>query len=104
MMRKTGYILLILGFLRLAWVSLAIDALPRPISEKYDERFHLTNSFSGEQLHKNVVGAIGDYHRLIPSIILPATLMLAGGILLGQAFRRDIKRKAPIIQDERPVT
>jgi hypothetical protein len=102
-MRKTGYILLILGFLRLAWVSFAIDALPRPLTHRDDESFQSTNSYSGEQLRKMVVGVLVDYHRLIPSVILPAALMLVGGVLLDQAARRDTKRKPPTIPDERPV-
>jgi hypothetical protein len=95
--------LLILGFLRLAWVSFAIDALPRPLTQSDNEMFQSTNSYSGQQLRKMVIGVVANYHMCIPGVILPAALMLAGGVLLDQAARRDKKRKPPIIQDERPV-
>ena len=89
-MRITAYILLLLGFLWLTLLcgSLSVWSLTRNLGIQHFERYPETRQYTGHEVCDALRSFIDDYQNRIPGVVLPATLMLGGGILLDVAGRR----------------
>jgi hypothetical protein len=92
-MRITGYIFLLTGFLLLGvWFASAAVPLPRSIFVEMDEKYPPTRMYS----HTEVLDAVGSVMTNFKDnsirVIVPAGLMLLGGILLDVSGRRSGRR------------
>jgi hypothetical protein len=89
-MRIAGYNFLVFGFLWLTlWCAPSVGPLTHSIAvenlQKYDEDRPYSRSEVGDVI-RNV---LTEYQENARGIVLPATLMLIGGYLLGRAGARD---------------
>jgi hypothetical protein len=84
-MRKSGFALLILGFLWLVYCATSIRPLARSIVVRQYDQLAKQKSFSLEQVQQNIRDPMFRLVDSIPWILPPAVLMLAAGILLDRA-------------------
>jgi len=92
-MRIFGYILLILGFLWLAvWCAGSVGPLTRSIGIENFKKYPEARQYSGSDVCDAIRSVLDEYQENAHGVILPAALMLAGGVLLDVAGRRNKKR------------
>jgi hypothetical protein len=104
-MRKIGYILLISGFLWLAvWCAGSVGSLTRSIGLEHFKQYPEIGKYSGNEVCNAIRSVLAEYKENVHGVMLPAALMLVGGILLDIANRRAAKRNMPdTISLEGPV-
>jgi hypothetical protein len=92
-MRKIGYILLVVGFVWLvAWCAGSVRPMIRHIGIEHFKSYPDTKTYSGTEVCDAIRSALLEYQEYAHGVVLPATLMLAGGVLLDVAGRRNAKR------------
>ena len=88
-MRFIGYILLLVGFLWLVgWCAGSVRPLLRNIGIEHFQNYPANKTFSGDQVCAAIRSVISEYLDCQHGVILPATLMLVGGVLLDFSGRR----------------
>ena len=88
-MRSTGYILLVLGFLWLTlWCAPSVGPLTRAIVIENLPKYPPPQTYSSEQVGDAIRSVLKEYQENARGVVLPATLMLIGGVLLGYSARR----------------
>jgi hypothetical protein len=99
-MRIIGYIFLVVGFLWLAvWCAGSVGPLIRSIGIEHFKQYSPTRTYSGDQVCDAIRNALIEYQDNAHGVILPAALMLGGGVLLD--FNRRRKAKC---EDDKPST
>jgi hypothetical protein len=92
-MRFIGYILLLVGFLWLAvWCAGSSRPLLRSIGIEHFKNYPATKTYSGDEVCDAIRSVISEYWDNEHGVVLPATLMLTGGVLLDFSGRRKVKR------------
>ena len=92
-MRFIGYILLLVGFLWLVvWCAGSSRPLLRSIGIEHFKNYPATKTYSGDEVCDAIRSVISEYWDNEHGILLPAALMLFGGILLDVSGRRSKKR------------
>ena len=92
-MRIIGYIFLVVGFLWLVvWCAGSVRPLLRNIGIEHFQNYPATKTFSGDQVCDAIRSVISEYWDCQHGVVLPATLMLVGGVLLDFSRRRKTKR------------
>jgi len=92
-MRIFGYILLTLGFLWLAvWCAGSVGPLTRSIGIENFKKYPEGRQYSSSEVCDAIRIVLIEYQENAHGVVLPATLMLAGGVLLDVAGRRNKKR------------
>jgi hypothetical protein len=92
-MRIFGYILLILGFLWLVvWCGGSVGPLTRSIGIENFKKYPEARQYSGSEVCDAIRSVLIEYQENAHGVVLPATLMFAGGVLLDVAGRRSKKR------------
>lgn len=95
-MRKTGYILLLFGFLWLVtWCAGSVGSLTRSIGIEHFKQYPEIGKYSGTEVCNAIRGVLMEYEEHAHGVTLPAALMLVGGILLDFANRRIPKNNTP---------
>ena len=90
MMRSIGYSLLVLGFLWLTlWCAPSVGPLTRSIAIENFEKYPASQTYSRNQVCDAIRSVLEEYRANARGVLLPATLMLIGGYLLGRAGARD---------------
>lgn len=93
-MRFIGYILLLTGFLWLVmWCALSSRPLLRTIGIEHFKNYAAAKMYSGDDVCEAIRNVIADYLDNEHGIVLPATLMLAGGVVLDFSGRRKARRR-----------
>jgi hypothetical protein len=90
-MRLLGYILLIVGLVWICQIWFFTSTSSRPVLEAADGRYPATQSYSGSQMQQAYRDVLLDYQRIearLPFLVISATLMLIGGVLVDVAGRR----------------
>jgi hypothetical protein len=97
-MRITGYILLTLGFLWLAiWCAGSVAAVTRSVGIENFKQYPPSNTYSGTEVCNAMRSVLDETAQNAHGIMFPATLMLAGGVLLDlAAIRKSRKAKSSI--------
>lgn len=104
-MRKTtrllGFVLIAFGYIRLLlWFTYAIVPLPRSIFVEMDDKYPPSRMYS----HTEVLDAVGSvttkYKENCIEVIVEASLMLLGGILLGVSGRLSASQNSKKESDE----
>jgi len=89
-MRISGYTLLILGFLWLSvWCACSVGPLTRSIGIENFKKYPENRQYSSSEVCDAIRSVLIEYQENAPGIVLPATLMFAGGVLLDVAGRRN---------------
>ena len=92
-MRILGYILLIFGFLWLAvWCADSVGPLIRSIGIENFKKYPEARQYSSREVCDAIRGVLIEYEENSHGIVLPATLMFVGGVLLDFASRRNKRR------------
>ncbi len=92
-MRFIGYVLLLVGFLWLVvWCAGSVVPLIRNIGIGHFKQYSPTKTYSGSEVCDGIRSALIEYQDNAHGVVLPATLMLGGGVLLDLAGRRKIKQ------------
>ena len=91
-MRIAGYNLLVFGFLWLTlWCAPSIGPLTHEIAVENISKYNPTQTYSSNDVDDAIRNVLTEYRENHRGILLPATLMLVGGYLLGRAGARDKK-------------
>jgi hypothetical protein len=91
-MRLIGYVLLSVGFLWLvAWCAGSVRPLLRNIAVEHFKSYPTTKTYSSDEVCDAIRSVISEYWDSQHGVVLPATLMLAGGVLLDFPGRRKVK-------------
>ena len=97
-MRAIGFILLLSGFVWLiVWCAGSVRPLLRNIGIEHFKDYAPTKTYSGGEVCDAIRSVISEYLESEHGIVLPATLMLIGGVLLDFSGRRKAKGS-----DDRP--
>jgi hypothetical protein len=89
-MRKTGYILLVFGFLWLTlWCAPSVGPLTRSIAIENFQKYKPPQMYSSDQVCDAIRSVLEEYRENARGVVLPAALMFVGGILLGRAGTRN---------------
>jgi hypothetical protein len=89
-MRLLGYNILAAGFLWFAlWCAPSVGPLTRSIAIENFPRYPSDRTYSDKQVQDAIRSVLEEYQRNAHGVMLPATLMLVGGILLGRAGVRN---------------
>ena len=89
-MRIAGYNLLVFGFLWLAtWCAGSIGPLTHSIAVENIQKYPDVRQYSGSEVRDAIRSVLTEYQENAHGVVLPATLMLVGGFLLGRAGARD---------------
>jgi len=92
-MRIIGYILLVVGFLWLVfWCAGSVRPLIRNIGIEHFKKYPATKMYSGDEVCDAIRSSQLEYLEYAHGVVFPATLMLAGGVLVDFAGRRNKKR------------
>ena len=92
-MRITGYILITFGFLWLAiWCAGSVVPLTRSIGIENFQKYSPSKMYSGTEVCDAMRSVLIEYQENAHGVILPAALMLVGGILLDVSGRRSASR------------
>jgi hypothetical protein len=92
-MRSIGYIFLLLGFLWLIfWCAGSVRPLLRNIAIEHFKNYPPTKTYSGDEVCNAIRGVVSEYWDSQHAIVLPATLMLVGGVLLDFSSKRKARR------------
>ena len=92
-MRKIGYILLVFGFLWLTiWCALSVGPVTRSIGIENFNKYPEARQYSNIEVCEAIQSVLIEYQESAHGVVLPATLMFAGGVLLDFAGRRNKKR------------
>jgi hypothetical protein len=92
-MRIVGYSLLVLGFLWLTiWCAGSVIPLTRSIGIENFEKYSQSKTYSYEEVCDAMRNVLTEYQDNAHGIVIPAVLMLLGGILLDRAGRRPARR------------
>jgi len=88
-MRKIGFILLIAGFAWLCWDASSMRPIARAIVASHSNRLPRTGRtwFTPDDTTREMGEVVSDALDHVPSILIPAGMMLAGGVILGFARR-----------------
>ena len=83
-MRLVGFVLLLVGFLWLAWSEFSIGPILRVAveMESQDLAADRDTLYTRGQVMNGTARAIGDFSRRLPNFMLPGCAMLVGGLLL----------------------
>ena len=91
-MRPIGYILLLCGFMWLVvWCAGSVRPMLRNIGIEHFKDYPPTKTYSGDEVCDAIRSVISEYLDNKHGVVLPATLMLAGGVLLDFSRRRKAK-------------
>jgi hypothetical protein len=89
-MRIAGYNLLVFGFLWLTvWCAPSVGPLTHSIAVENIQKYAEGRPYSSEQVRDAIRSVLTEYQENARGVVLPATLMLVGGYLLGRAGARD---------------
>jgi hypothetical protein len=92
-MRFIGYILLVLGFLWLAiWCAGSAAAVARSVGIENFKKYPVAQTYSGEQVCDAMRSVLDECAENAHGVMMPAALMLVGGVLLDFSGRRKAKR------------
>ena len=91
-MRTIGYLCLVIGFLWLGFCALSVRPTIRAIGIEHFKKYPPTETYSGTDVCDAIRSALLEYLEFARGVIIPATLMLVGGILLDMAGRRAARR------------
>jgi hypothetical protein len=92
-MRAIGYILLIFGFLWLGiWCAGSAAAVTRSVGIENFTKYPPSSTYSGTEVCNAMRSVLDECAQNAHGVMLPAGLMLAGGILLDMASRRAKKQ------------
>ncbi len=89
-MRKIGFALLIAGFAWICWDAWSMRPIARAIVANHSERLPRTGRtwLTPDDATREMQDGVSDALDHIPSILIPAGMMLAGGLILGFAKQR----------------
>ena len=91
-MRITGYNLLVIGFLWLTiWCAGSVGPLTHAIAVENFQKYPPPQTYSSDQECDAIRSVLKEYQDNAHGVVLPATLMLVGGFLIGRAGVRDTK-------------
>jgi len=90
-MRKTGYTLLILGFVFICWAQGAFYAVGKAETYEHSHKIPAQQSYTLEDVQNAIRDALISYASKQPPHYIGALFMLVGGILLDVAGRRKQK-------------
>ncbi|MGA2241366.1 MAG: hypothetical protein ABSH11_04940 [Verrucomicrobiota bacterium] len=94
-MRKLGYILLVLGFVWVTFVAVEVGPVARAMRNLHQQKVYEQQSYTRKDVEVAFQeAAYGVAHFAQPSFI-GGLLMLAGGLILGKAGRRNSAAKIP---------
>jgi hypothetical protein len=92
-MRSIGYILLFVGFLWLVfWCAGSVRPMLRNIAIEHFKNYPPTKTYSGNEVCDAIRSVISEYWDSQHGVVLPATLMLIGGVLLDYSGKGKAKR------------
>ena len=94
-MRKTGYTLLILGFV---WVTFfAVEATPvaRAMIGQHRQKASAQKSYSREDVEVAFTEAANEFSIFVTPVFVGGLMMLVGGIILDKAGKRGSASKKP---------
>jgi hypothetical protein len=90
-MRKTGYILILIGLLWLGnWFARTSVPLPRSIFDEMDKKYPATRMYSRDEVLDAVSSVMTKFKDNAIKVFVPAALMLLGGILIDGGHRREM--------------
>jgi hypothetical protein len=87
-MRKAGYTLLGLGYLWLVVWCAPIGPMLRAIAHKNMMKYAPDQTYHGTDVQAAIRDSLFEYMEAAHGIVLPASLMLVGGILLDRSARK----------------
>ena len=88
-MRSTGYILLVSGFLWLTlWCAPSVGPLTHAIAVENLQKYPPPQAYSSGQVGDAIRSVLTEYRENAHGVVLPAVLMLVGGVLLGYSGRQ----------------
>jgi hypothetical protein len=88
-MRKLGYLFLTLGFFwLLIWCAGSVGPLIRSIGIENFKKYPEIKSYSGKEVADAMRSVLLEYEENAHGVVIPAILMLAGGVLLDRAASR----------------
>ena len=87
-MRDAGRFLLILGFVWLVWCEWSVGAVSRGVAIENFAKYSPEKTYSAEEVDDAIRGFVTDYQKYHHKVVIPAILMLAGGVLVDRAARR----------------
>jgi hypothetical protein len=89
-MRKIGFVLLIAGFGWICWDAWSMRPIARAIIANHSDRLPRTGRtwFTPDDAAREMRDVVFDALDHIPSVLIPACMMLAGGAMLGYAKPR----------------
>ena len=92
-MRIIGYILLILGFLWFAvWCAGSVSGVTRSVGIENFKKYPEARQYSGREVCDAMRSVLDETSENAHGVMMPASLMLFGGILLDNSGRRNKKR------------
>ena len=104
-MRINGYILLTLGFLWLAiWCADSVEPLTRSICIENFKKYPPSRMYSNIEVCNAMRNVLEEYRDNAHGVLLPAMLMLLGGLLLDLSGRRSAKRDLHDKGSEEPTS
>ncbi|WP_293369981.1 hypothetical protein [Nevskia sp.] len=88
-MRKLGYFFLFAGFFWIVGqqIGISLKTAMRPVVLKQYAELSESEVYSAEQVRRHIAATAAEIFEVMPLVVTPGMLMLAGGIFLGRSGR-----------------